>query len=341
MIRIAAIALFSVLSLQVAHAANGNKLALCVYDPLSQAGDIYRYAKDYVLQMPRFGIMNPFELKAYNDETVLVNAFRSGQCDAALMTTLRSREFNKYTASLEAIGGTTSKEDINLALQVLSSKQLAPKMSQGDYEVIGLVPLGTVYLMVDNRNINSVQKAMGKKIAVLDYDSSQALMVKKFGGKPVTTDLMSVGTKFINHQVNIMLGPAVMVRPFELAKGMTNANGVVQGAIVRVPVLQFTATMLVHKSKFSNPEANQKIREYVYSQLGTAYKYIDSAEKTIDPKLWMDIAPADKQAFLNLMHDIRIELTKNGVYDKDMMHMLKNVRCKTDPGRSECLSKDE
>lgn len=339
--RIATLALFSTLSLQAAHAATGAKLALCVYDPLSQAGDIYRYAKDYVLQMPRFGIMNPFELKAYNDETILMNAFRSGQCDAALMTTLRTREFNKYTASLEAIGGTTSKEDINLALQVLSSKQQAPKMSQGDYEVIGLVPLGTVFLMVDNRNINSVQKTAGKKIAVLDYDSSQALMVKKFGGKPVSTSLFSIGSKFNNHQVNIMVGPAVMVRPFELVKGMTAPDGSVQGAIVRVPVLQFTATMLVRKSKFSNPDANQKIREYVYSQLGTAYKYIDNAEKSIDPKLWMDIAPNDKQAFINLIRDTRIELTKNGVYDKDMMHMLKNVRCKTDPKRSECGLHDE
>jgi len=339
--RIAAVTLFSALGLHTAHAASNTKLALCVYDPLSQAGDIYRYAKDYVLQMPRFGIMNPFELKAYNNETILVNAFRSGQCDAALMTTLRSREFNKYTASLEALGGTTSKEDINLALQVLASKQLAPKMSQGDYEVIGLVPLGTVYLMVDNRNINSVEKAAGKKIAVLDYDNSEALMVKKFGAKPVSTDLLTIGSKFINHQVNIMVGPAVMVKPFELVKGMTTADGFVQGAIVRVPILQFTATMLVHKSKFSNPDANQKIREYVYSQLGTAYKYIDNAEKTIDPKLWMDIAPKDKQAFINLIRDTRIDLTKNGTYDKDMMHLLKNVRCKTDPSRSECALKDE
>ena len=176
---------------------------------------------------------------------------------------------------------------------------------------------------------------------MLNNDKSQLKLVQKLNAKPVNADLMTVGNLFNSHQVDIMAGPAVMVRPFELWRGMNGADGSQKGAVVRVPILQFTAAILVHKSKFNNPEANQKIREYAYSQIGTAYKYIDAAEKTVDPKLWLDVSPSDKQAYTALLKNARIDLTKTGVFDRDMMHMLKNIRCKTDPSRTECPLKDE
>ncbi len=338
--KIAAAALVLALTAPAVHAASG-KLALCVYDPLAQAGDIYRYAKDYALQMPRFGILTPNELKAYSNENQLISDFKSGKCDLAMITTLRANEFNKYIYSMTAIGGLTSKEDVNLALQVLTSKNVAAKMSVGDYEVIGMIPMGALYLYVSDRRYSTLAGASGKKIAVLNNDKAQLKLVQKIGGKPVNADLMSVGAKFNTHQVDIMVGPAVMAKPFELYKGMTSADGKLQGALVRVPILQFTGTILVHKNKFNNPDANQKIREYVYSQIGTAYKYIDNAEKTVDPKLWLDISAKDKLGFIALMKTARIELGKSGIYDKEMLHLLKNVRCKTDPSRSECPLNDE
>jgi hypothetical protein len=34
-------------------------------------------------------------------------------------------------------------------------------------------------------------------------------------------------------------------------------------------------------------------------------------------------------------------MTREGIYDKDMMHLLKNIRCKTNPDNIECSLSDE
>ncbi len=338
--KIAIAALLAAMSFQAAQAA-GPKLTLCVYDPLGARGDAFGYAKDYVLQMPRFGLTNPIELKAYTNEAILAEDFKAGQCDGAVMTNLRARQFNRYTGSLDSIGAVPTRAALNLALQALSNKQLAPKMSEGDYEVLGMIPLGTAYIMVGDRKINTLAKAAGKKIAVLDYDKSQAKLVQKVGAQPVSVDLTTISGKFNNHQVDIIAGPAVIFKPFELAKGMTGPNGEVTGAVIRFPLIQITAAMIVRKSKFTNEEANQKIREYVYSQIGTAYKYIDNAEKEIDAKYWMDVPPADKLGYMKLMRESRLDLTKDGTYNPDMMKLLKKVRCKVDPANFECAMPEE
>jgi len=214
-------------------------------------------------------------------------------------------------------------------------------MSQGDYEVVGMIPLGAAYIMVNDRKINTLAKAAGKKIAVLDYDKSQAKLVQRVGAQPVSVDLTTISGKFNNHQVDIIAGPSVIFKPLELWKGMTDSSGAVKGAVIRFPLIQVTATMVVRKSKFTNEEANQKIREYVFSQIGTAYKYIDNAEKEIDAKYWMDVPDADKIGYSKLMRESRLDLTKDGTYNPDMMKLLKKVRCKTAPTNFECALNDE
>lgn len=338
--KIAIAALLAVMSFQAAHAA-GPKLTLCVYDPLGARGDAFGYAKDYVLQMPRFGITNPVELKAYTNEAIIAEDFKVGQCDGAIMSNLRARQFNKFTGSLDSIGAVPSKPALNLALKALASKQMAPKMSEGDYEVIGLIPLGAAYIMVSDRKINTLAKAAGKKIAVLDYDKSQAKLVQRVGAQPVSVDLTTISGKFNNHQVDIIAGPAVIFKPLELWKGMTDPSGNVTGAVIRFPILQITAAIVVRKSKFGNPEANQKIREYVNTQIGTAYKYIDNAEKDIDAKYWMDVPAADKLGYMKLMRESRMDLTKDGSYHPEMMKLLKKVRCNIEPTNFECAMPEE
>lgn len=335
--------LLGILSLHPAYAATdqAGKLTLCVFDPLGERGDAFNYAKDYVLQMPRFGIMDRVHLKAYANEAILTEDFKAGQCDGAVMSTLRVRAFNHYVGSLDAIGALQTRADMNMALAALANKQQASKMSEGDYEVLGVIPMGTAYIMVNDRGINTLAKAAGKRIAVLDFDASQAKLVQRVGAQPVSVDLTTLSGKFNNHQVDIMVGPAVIFKPLELWKGMTDSDGTPTGAVVRFPLIQITATMLVHKHKFNNPQTNQKIREFVLSQIGSAYRYIDQAERDISAKYWMDVPTNDRVGYSKLIRDARIALTRDGTYDKDMMRLLKKVRCKNDPNNYECTLNDE
>ncbi len=66
-------------------------------------------------------------------------------------------------------------------------------MRNGQYEVAGVIPVGDAFLMVNDRSINSVAKAAGKKIAVLDYDQAQKIMVQQIGAQAVSADVTNFG----------------------------------------------------------------------------------------------------------------------------------------------------
>lgn len=321
--------------------ASDDKLLLCIYDPLGTRGDAYGFAKDYVLQMPKFGITKPVELKVYTNEAVVAEDFKAGQCDAAAMSTLRARQFNNFTGSLDSIGAVPTYKHLSAVLQTLARPEMAKYMINLDYEVVGMIPLGAAYIMVNDRSINTLAKAAGKKIAVLDFDRSQAKLVQQIGAQPVSVDLATIAGAFNNKQVDIIAGPAVIFKPLELHRGMSDTNGNARGAVIRFPLLQVTATLVVNRKKFDNPAANQKIREYVASQLSTAYNYVNQSEKEIPEKYWMEVPASDKPGYQKLMRESRIMLTKDGTYDKTMMSLLKRVRCKLEPTNYECSLSDE
>lgn len=335
-----AIAALSLAGIQTAQAANS--LTLCIFDPMGTRGDAYAFAQDYVLKMKSFGISKKVNLKVYTNEAIVAEDFKVGKCDGAAMSNIRAKSFNKFTGSLDAVGAVPDYKHLNTVLKILTKPKMAKHMKQGKYEVVGLIPLGAAYVMVNDRKINSLEKAAGKKVAVLDFDKSQAKMIEQLGAQPVSVDFSTVAGKFNNGQVDIIAGPAVIFRPLELHKGMTR-NGKVKGAVVRYPLLQVTAALIVNtsKGKFDNPAANQKIREYVISQLGTAYKYIAKEEKGIAKKYWMDVNPKDKPTYEKMMREARIQMTKDGYYHPKMMKLLKKIRCKYSPSNYECALNDE
>jgi hypothetical protein len=55
----------------------------------------------------------------------------------------------------------------------------------------------------------------------------------------------------------------------------------------------------------------------------------------------MDIPANDKIGYVKLMRESRIDLTKEGIYNKKMMSLLKKVRCQQDSSSFECALNDE
>jgi ABC-type phosphate/phosphonate transport system substrate-binding protein len=49
------------------------------------------------------------------------------------------------------------------------------------YEVAGIAPLSSAFIFVRDKSINSIEKAAGKKFAVLSYDSAQKILVQRVG----------------------------------------------------------------------------------------------------------------------------------------------------------------
>ena len=325
----AAIVTASVAFSSVAHA----KQTLCVFDLLGTGGDVYAMMKDYSLAAAKWGA--DVDLKPYTDERIVAEDFKAGQCDAVSLTGLRGRQFNTFTGSIDSIGAITTYAQMRDVLTLLSNTKMAPYMVSGAYEVVGVMPLGAGYLLVNDRAINNLSKVSGKKIAVLDYDKSQAKMVQKIGAQPVASDITNFAGKFNNGQVDIVAAPAVAIKPLELYKGLGT-----KGAIIRFPIVQITGNVIINPKKFP-AGFGQKSREYVATQVDKAFKNIEKTEKDIPAKYWMDVLEADKPGYIKLMRESRISLAAEGIYDKKMLSLLKRVRCKYDPASFECALKDE
>ena len=306
---------------------------ICVFDLIGTAGDVYTMMKDYALAAKGWGADD--QLKAYTDERVAAEDFKAGKCDGAALSGMRGRQFNSFTGSIDAIGALPDLKLTVSVMQLLAKPQLAKDMVNGPYEVAGIIPVGAAYLFVNDRNLNTLAKAAGKKVAVLDYDKAQAKMVQQIGAQPVSSDVTNFGSKFNNGQVDIIGAPAVAFKPLELYKGLGT-----KGAIVRFPLLQVTGNVIIRKDKFP-AGYGQKSRTWIATQLPRAFSMLGKMEADIPAKYWMDIPANDKIGYVKMMRESRIALTKEGIYDKKMMSFLKRARCQAEPSSFECALKDE
>ena len=151
------------------------KQVICVFDLVGKNGDVYSVMKDYQLAAKNWGA--DVELRVNTNEAVVAEDFKAGKCDGISVTGMRGRQFNNFTGSLDAIGAIP---DLNLAVKVmqgLASPTFAKHMLQGKYEVVGVIPVGDAFLLVNDRSINTVANVAGKPIAVFNYAGASKIIV--------------------------------------------------------------------------------------------------------------------------------------------------------------------
>jgi TRAP-type C4-dicarboxylate transport system, periplasmic component len=262
------------------------KQVVCVFDLVGKNGDVFTLMRDYQLAAKNWGA--DIELRVSQNEAVIAEDFKAGKCDGISVTGMRGRQFNNFTGSLDAIGAIP---DLKLAVKVmqgLASPTFAKSMVNSKYEVVGVIPVGDAYLLVNDRSINTVAKAAGKKIAVLDYDEAQKIMVQQVGAQAVSADVTNFGAKFNNGQVDIIGAPAAVFKPLELHKGLGS-----KGAIVNYPILQVTGNIIIRPDKFP-AGYGQKSRDWVKTQLPRAFTILGKMKSEIPAKYWMDVPTQTK-----------------------------------------------
>jgi hypothetical protein len=320
------------------------KSLFCVWDVAGKTGDVFAQATDYVIAMQKNGA--DIELKSYVDERVAVEDFRAGQCDGVIATGFRTRVFNQVAGSLDSIGSTTivkngkvdidaSYEVVRKVIQVFSSPQASKLMVEGNYEIGGIFPLGAAYPIVRDRKINSVEALSGKKIAAFDYDKAQGVMIQRIGAQPVSVDVTNIGPKFNNGFVDMVTLPAVAFKPFELYKGIGKTGGV-----GRFPIMIPTVQVVVNKAKL--PEGfGEKSRQYWLAQFDRAMNIIQQAEKGIPAAMWDDLPAESIPKYVIMFRESRIEIAKQGIYNKQGLNIIKRARCSINAADAECATKVE
>ncbi|WP_272961685.1 putative solute-binding protein [Alcanivorax jadensis] len=304
------------------------KRTICIWDIGGRNGVVFNAAMEQRALALEYGIN--LDLVPYTNETVMVDELKAGRCDAALMSGLRARQFNLYSGSVDAIGAVPSQKHMQTLLKVMAHPKQAGHMVQGDYVVMGIYPAGAAHIFVNDRSISSLAKAAGKRVAVLDYDETQAEMVAAIGATPVTTDIVSAPNKFNNGQIDILPAPLVAYELLELYKGMSPDGGVVD-----YPLTQLSMQLIGRLDKFPN-EVAQLIREASFEAYPDVIKRIEVETRRV-PERWMiSIPDKDKREYEVMMQDARDALRAQKYYSSDMLDLQRKIRCKFDPTRSEC-----
>lgn len=318
-------------------AGSGQKI--CVYDLLGASGDIYQMSKDYALEAKKHGVT--LDLRAYTDERVATQDFIAGECDGLFATGFRTRQFNTITGAIDSLGASTiiknqkvdmavSYQVLQRTIQLLSAPSAAKYAVNGNFEIGGIIPFGTAFPVMADRNIKTVEALAGKKIAAFDYDKAQAVMIQKIGAQPVSADITNFASKFNNGAVDMIAAPAAAYKPLELYKGIGT-----KGGIHRFPILILSYQMVLNKSKF--PEGfGAKSRQFWLSQFDRALALITRAEREIPAAVWSDLSPENMIKYTVMLRDSRVDIAEKGMYDKVGLKLIKKVRCSLNAADSEC-----
>lgn len=306
---------------------------VCIWDIGGRSGPIFNAALDQKARILEHGIN--ISLEAYTSESILAEDLKSGICDAALITGLRARTFNKFAGTIDSIGGLPSINHMRLLLKVLNNPKMAPKLEDKNYVVLGVAPGGGAYTFVNDRKISSLASAAGKRIAVLDYDPTQAKMIAALGATPVPSNIVSAPTKFNNGVVDVLAAPLIAYGFMELHKGMTP-----NGGIVNYPLTQTTLQLIGRTEKFPTPVA-QLVREAFYAGFDKIVSRLDEENKDIPKHWWIEVPESEKPGYENMMLEARLQLRSEDYYHAGMLKLQRKVRCKLDPSRIECTNPKE
>jgi hypothetical protein len=308
--------------------------SFCVYDPMGAAGDYYSLFTDYQLQAKRWNVS--IELVPYTDDNKLIDAFESGRCDMASMIGFRARKYNQFTGTIDAPSTIENYMEMHDLLNLLASPKLDKYMVSGGYEVVGVLPVGAGYAMVDDRNINNLAAAVGKKVTVPKFDKSLLVVVNGIKAKPVLLDLLDYGGSFAKGDVDIIMIPLVLYKPLEIEKTLVKTNG----GIIRRPLFELTMQVVAHHDKFPDGFGRSS-REFVGHQADHALGIARNLENQVDSKYWIYAKHLDFDVWNKTMRDISNEMVKQGFLDKRMLGVLRRIRCKSTPDEPECRALNE
>ncbi|VXA83065.1 putative RND type efflux pump involved in aminoglycoside resistance (AdeT) [Acinetobacter sp. 8I-beige] len=308
------------------------KQQVCVFDLLGKAGESYKFLEEWALVSKKWGAQ--VQLISFQDEDLADKAFQNDKCDAVYMTSMRARTYNKFAGSIDALGGVPSnkiaQKAVEYVLDARNTKRMTTTLQGESYEVAGIGLIGSAYIFVKDRSLNTIEKAQGKKFAILHYDRAQRVMVERVGAVPVMSDISNFIKKFNTGEVDVVAAPAYAYKPLEIEKGLGS-----KGAMLNFPVVNVTADLIVRPERFP-AQFGEQSRQWFLQKIPQSFAMVQRLEAAIPNKIKMQLSKEDKEKYQRLLREGRIDLTKQGVYDPGMMRVLKKARCTVERTNFEC-----
>lgn len=306
----------------------GKSATICVFDVMAAAGDTVSLIRDFSLAAKSWNV--DFVTRVYTDEKEVQNAYNNKECQAMVLPDFAVRDYNHLMGSFSAVGSIQSDQMASTMIRALSSPKAAHLMLEKQHEVAGIIPMGSVFVMNNNRKMTKLSDAIGKRFMALENDPVYLRMIEAFGAKPVIVSLAKYGAVFNGGGADIVAAPAALYQPFELYRGIGTT-----GAAVRYPVLYLSLNLVIDPKAFP-AGFGQRSRNWFVGQLPRLMGNINKVERQIPEKIWQDISVEERAAYGKLMREMRRRFIADGTYNARMLAIVQRTQCALDATHYNC-----
>lgn len=306
------------------------KKTFCVYDPVGKSGPAINFFSDLKGKAIGWGL--ELDMHAYTDEKVASNEFKAGNCDMVFVTAILALPYVPFGGTLGVTGGIINEKQLNVVIKSLTNPKVGQNLINGNYEMAGVLPVGSVYMFVNDRAIDTIPEFSGKRMSVLNASPQAYLMSELVGATPVGTSLATFSGQFNNGSIELLPMVALAYNTFELYQGLGEKGGI-WDEMISYGMME----VILHRDRFE-AGFGQKMREYFLSRIADINRLVKTAEDEIPTKYWIKTSPESVKDLNELKRKIRFTLKDKNVLNGTALTMLWKIRCSVNPENAECVT---
>ncbi|MDV8151736.1 putative solute-binding protein [Acinetobacter pittii] len=300
----------------------------CAYDPIGSQGDITRRLNDIRLYAQQYQVK--FKVVTYQKEQQAIQAFDDGKCSGLAASNFNTYRYNQFMGSTAGIGLIPNNRTAKSFLQLLNHPKIEKRLVSKNYEAIGMIPIGTAYMVLKNKNLSKVAQLRNQRIGVLPNNPPQQALVRSVGAQPVYVDLSNAIAQFKQNKIDIIAAPVYGLLPYNLQKEFGPDT-----QVINFPLAYFGVNLIIKPQAYP-ANFGQKIRGWFVQNSQLLTNRATQWENHLPAYYWVDVSFYEKQSYDVMVAKIRNQYVLSGYYDAYFVQLMKRLRCMDDPRYFEC-----
>lgn len=300
----------------------------CAYDPIGSQGDITRRLNDIRLYAQQYQVK--FKVVTYQKEQQAIQAFDDGKCSGLAASNFNTYRYNQFMGSTAGIGLIPNNRTAKSFLQLLNHPTIEKRLVSKNYEAIGMIPIGTAYMVLKNKNLSRVAQLRNQRIGVLPNNPPQQALVRSVGAQPVYVDLSNAIAQFKQNKIDIIAAPVYGVLPYNLQKEFGPDT-----QVINFPLAYFGVNLIIKPQAYP-ANFGRKIRGWFVQNSQLLTNRATQWENHLPAYYWVDVSFYEKQSYDVMVAKIRNQYVLSGYYDAYFVQLMKRLRCMDDPRYFEC-----
>lgn len=300
----------------------------CAYDPIGSQGDITRRLNDIRLYAQQYQVK--FKVVTYQKEQQAIQAFDDGKCSGLAASNFNTYRYNQFMGSTAGIGLIPNNRTAKSFLQLLNHPTIEKRLVSKNYEAVGMIPIGTAYMVLKNKKLSRVAQLRNQRIGVLPNNPPQQALVRSVGAQPVYVDLSNAIAQFKQNKIDIVPAPVYGLLPYNLQKEFGPDT-----QVINFPLAYFGVNLIIKPQAYP-ANFGRKIRGWFVHNSQLLANRATQWENHLPAYYWVDVSFYEKQSYDVMVAKIRNQYVLSGYYDAYFVQLMKRLRCMDDPRYFEC-----